>query len=277
MPMINAADSTSLFVSDWGDPTRQPVLLVHAWGLNGDMWSAQVPELAEAGFRPVTYDQRGHGRSGRTPAGYGLDDLADDLAAVICDLELRGLILVGHSMGAQTVIRYLTRHGSERVAGIVLSAPAAPMLLLADDNPGGGTESVFATQRQAMTTDIGAFADATPAADYFGSASRVSPALADWTRRQIIDTPLRVLTETHKAFTRADLRTELATITLPTLILHGSEDKSTPLPMTGKPTAALIPGSRLVVFDGFGHGLYTSVAPRYNAEIISFARSVSLK
>jgi len=274
MPTFTATDNTQLAVSDWGDPACRPVVLVHAWGLNGDMWGAQVPALIDAGLRPVSYDQRGHGRSDRSRGGYDLDGLADDLAAVIGTLDLRGLVLVGHSLGAAVVIRYLSRHGSQRVAGLVISGLVGPALLRRADNPTGVDEAVFEARRAAMAADIGAFVDATPPAEYFGATKTVSAALGDWTRRQIIDTPLRVLLETQRALTRADLRAELAKIELPTLVMHGSADTSAPLELTGRPAAALVPDARLVIFDSAGHGLYTSDAARYNAELIGFARGL---
>jgi pimeloyl-ACP methyl ester carboxylesterase len=270
MPMIRTQDSTELFVSDWGDPACPPVVLIHAWGLNGDMWSAQVPALVAAGMRPVTYDQRGYGRSDRAAAcNYDLDSLADDLAAIIDTRDLRGAALVGHSLGAHVAIRYLSRHPDHSVRKVVLSAPGAPMLRRSDDNEAGIDETVFESSRSAMAADIGAFVDSTSSADYFGIRP-VSPALADWTRRQFVDAPLHVLLETHKTFTRADLRQELTTLQIPTLVLHGSADRSAPLEATGQRTAALIPSCRIVVFDGAGHGLYTSEASRYNEEILGF-------
>jgi non-heme chloroperoxidase len=275
MPMITTIGSANLSVSDWGDPASPSVVFVHGWGLNGDMWSTQVPPLIEAGFRPVTYDQRGCGRSDRPAGGYDLDTLSDDLASVIDTLDLHRPVLVGHSLGAQIAIRYLTRHSSQQAAGLVLSAPATPMPRRADDNPYGADETAFEAHRTAMADDIGAFIDATSPADYFGTTKAISPTLADWTRRQIVDTPLHVLIETHKTFTRADLRAELANVDLPALILQGSADRSAPLEITGRPTAALLPRSRLVVFDEAGHGLYTSEAPRYNAEIIRFAQDLN--
>lgn len=275
MPLITATGSAGLFVSDWGDPLLPSVVFVHGWGLNGDMWTAQVPPLVKAGFRPVTYDQRGCGRSTRVARGYDLDTLADDLACVIDTLGLHDLVLVGHSLGAQVAVHYITRHGSQHAAGLVLSAPVTPMLVRADDNPGGVDETAFEAHRAAMADDVGAFVDATSPADYFGITKAISPALADWTRRQIVDTPLYVLIETHTTFTRADLRAELKDVDLPALILHGRMDRSAPLEITGMPSAALLRRSRLVVFDEAGHGLYTSEAPRYNAEIIRFAQELS--
>lgn len=274
MPMIRTPDSIQLVASDWGDPASPPVVFIHAWGLNGDMWSAQVPALIDAGFRPITYDQRGYGRSDRAAAHrYDLDSLADDLAAVMDAMNLRGAALVGHSLGAHVAVRYLSRHHDNSVRKVLLSAPGAPMLRRSEDNEAGVDEAVFEASREVMAADIGAFVDSTSSADYFGTRP-VSPALADWTRRPFIDAPLHVLLETHKTFTRADLRTELATLKLPTLVLHGSADQSAPIEATGRPTAALIPSSRLVVFEGAGHGLYTSEAPRYNQEIIGFCRDL---
>src|ERR1700722_4969423 len=198
MPFVQTTDGTQLFTSDWGQATAPPVVFAHGWGLNGGMWSAQLPALLEAGLRCVTYDRRGSGRSDRPGCGYDLDTLADDLATVITKLDLSGALLVGHSMGAAEVVRYLTRHGRGRVAGVVLSAPTTSVLARGEDNPDGVDESLFEAARTAMVGDIGAFLAATPASDYFGEAYDVSPALAEWTRRQLIDTPLPVLLETQR-------------------------------------------------------------------------------
>jgi len=275
MPYVRTQDGTQLFFSDWGHPASPLVVFAHAWGLSGDMWNAQLPALLEAGLRCVTYDRRGHGRSDRPRNGYDLDSLADDLAVLLSHLDASGAVLVGHSLGAAEVVRYLSRHGSGRAAGAVLSAPTMPVLLRGPGNPGGVDESLFQASRTAMCADIGAFVAATSASDYFGAGHQTSAGLADWTRRQIIGTPLPVLLETHRAFSRADLRSELSELRLPALVIHGSADRSTPLELTGQRTAALIPGCRLTVFNGAGHGVYASEAARYNAELITFARSLS--
>lgn len=275
MPFVTTRDEARLFFSDWGNPASPPVVFAHAWGLNGDMWNAQLPALLDAGFRCVTYDRRGHGRSDRPRNGYSLDSIADDLADLLSYLDLSGALLVGHSIGAAEVVRYLSRHGSGRTAGAILSAPCAPIMLRSPSNPDGIDESVFQAGRTAMCADIGAFVEATSASDYFGSTREVSEGLADWTRRQVISTPLPVLLETQQAFSQADLRNELSELRLPVLIIHGSADRATPLELTGQRTAALVPASRLVVIDGAGHGVYASDAARYNAELITFAQSLS--
>src|SRR5262249_50705667 len=137
MPFVRTQDGTQLFFSDWGHPAGPLVVFAHAWGLSGDMWNAQLPALLEAGVRCVTYDRRGHGRSARPRNGYDLDSLADDLAVLLSHLDASGAVLVGHSLGAAEVVRYLSRHGSGRAAGAVLSAPTMPVLLRGPGNPGG--------------------------------------------------------------------------------------------------------------------------------------------
>lgn len=269
MASVMSSDGTELFVSDWGAAKSTPVLFAHAWGLSGDMWSAQVPDLIDAGLRCVTFDRRGHGRSGRHRDEYCLDVLADDVAAVVNGLNLEQVILVGHSMGAQEVLRYLSRHGTGHTAGVVLSAPATPMLVRSPDNLEGVEESVLEAQRGALRLDTGAYIDIMSTHDYFGSIE-VSPHIDAWTRRQIIDTPLFVLIETHRTYTRADLRDDLAQLELPTLVIQGEADKSAPVSLTGQPTAALVRGSRLVLIEGAGHGVYASRAKRYNEELIRF-------
>lgn len=270
MPFVTTTDRTQLFVSDWGPAAAPAVVFAHAWGLSGDMWSFQVPGLVDAGFRCVTFDRRGHGRSDRARGGYDLDTLADDLAAIIDTLDLGPAVLVGHSMGAQEVIHYLARHGTRRAAGVVLSGPATPVLLQGPNHPDGIPEPVFEAQREAIRHDIGAFIDTISCQDYFGPV-QVSRHLDAWTRRQIIDTPLYVLLETHRTYTRADLRAPLAAMELPALVIQGDADTSAPLEATGRPTAALLPNSRLAVIDNAGHGVYASQAQHYNQELARFA------
>ena len=126
MPFIETADRTSLFVTEWG--SGPPVVFTHAWGLRSDQWDYQVPVLAAAGMRCVLYDRRGHGRSDQAAAGYDLDSMADDLAAVIEHFGLRDVTLVAHSLGSKEAVRYLARHGDSRVARLVLVAPTTPLM-----------------------------------------------------------------------------------------------------------------------------------------------------
>jgi non-heme chloroperoxidase len=271
VPYIKTADQFSLFYTDY--PGHEPVVFAHAWALNGDMWSYQLTGFMTAGFRCITYDRRGHGRSDRPPTGYDIDTLADDLAAVIEGLDLYGITLIGHSMGTAEVVRYLTRHGAGRIARVVLSGTVTPMLLQGSDNPDGIPDDAVAQVRSVMLRDIGDWMEISGKAEYFYGEHRVSPQLKDWTLNTIAAVPLPILTQTSDAFVRADFRSELAELTLPTLVIHGTADASMPIDLTARKTASLIPDCQFVTIDGAGHGLYLSESPRYNAALLEFITS----
>jgi non-heme chloroperoxidase len=271
VPYIKTAEQFSLFYADY--PGDKPVVFAHAWALNGDMWSYQLTDLMTAGFRCITYDRRGHGRSDRPPTGYDIDTLADDLAAVIEGLDLDGVTLIGHSMGTAEVVRYLTRHGAGRIARVVLSGTVTPMLLQGPDNPDGIPDDAVAQVRSVMLRDIGDWMEISGKAEYFYGEHRVSQQLQDWTLNTISAVPLPILTQTSDAFVRADFRSELTELTLPTLVIHGTADASMPIDLTARKTASLIPDCRLVTIDGAGHGLYLSESQRYNAAVLDFIAS----
>jgi non-heme chloroperoxidase len=272
MPYIETADGTSLFVTEWG--SGAPVVFTHAWGLRSDEWDYQVPALAEAGLRCVLYDRRGHGRSDRPATGYDFDTLADDLAAVIENLDLRDVTLVGHSLGTRELIRYLTRHGDARVARMVLVAPTTPALRRSADNPDGWDPAMIDANYAAVAANVPQWcADFEAVGPYFGSSSGSSPGLVDWTTRMIVDTPLRVLLETLKLNTNVNMTEELRKVGVPTLIVHGDQDASAPLELTGRKTAALIDGAELTVYPRAGHGLYASDHQALNADIVAFIKN----
>ncbi|UQX12285.1 alpha/beta fold hydrolase [Candidatus Mycobacterium methanotrophicum] len=271
MPYIQTAEQFSLFYTDY--PGNEPVVFAHAWALNGDMWGYQLTELMAAGFRCITYDRRGHGRSDRPPTGYDIDTLADDLAALIEQLDLSDITLIGHSMGSGEVVRYLTRHGAGRVARVVLSGTVTPMLLQGPDNPEGIPDELAAQSREVMLRDIGDWMEISGKAEYFYGEHRVSQQLMDWTLNTIAAVPLPILTRTSDAFVRADFRSEFAELTVPTLLIHGTADASMPIDLTARKTVSLIPDCRLMTIDGAGHGLYLSESRRYNAALLEFITS----
>jgi pimeloyl-ACP methyl ester carboxylesterase len=269
MPFIQTADRVSLFVTEWG--SGPPVVFTHAWGLRSDEWAYQVPALADAGHRCVLYDRRGHGRSDRPAAGYDIDTLADDLAGVIDHLGLDDVTLVGHSLGCKEALRYLTRHGDSRIARMILVAPTTPLLRRTADNPDGVDPALIEATYAAVAADVPGWCAAFEAAGpYFGISPGGSPGLVDWTTRMIVDTPSWVLLTTLRVNADVDMRAELAKITIPVLIVHGDADASAPIDLTGRRTAALIAGSRLVVYPGAGHGLYASDHDRLNSDILAF-------
>lgn len=266
MPTHQTTDGTRLFHIDVGD--GPPVLLVHAWSLSSAMWEYQVRALVAAGFRCVAMDRRGHGRSDVPGSGYDLDTLADDLAGLVGDLDLRELTVVAHSMGTCEVTRYLARHGTGRVARAVFLGPMTPYLA-------GAVGEAFV---EGMIADLVAdrprwFHDAAPA--YFatsGTGSWVSQALVDDGVRQILATPLEVQVACLRAFATTDLTADLQAIDLPVLVVHGDADASAPIDITGRPTAQLLPHGRLRLVEGAPHGLYVTARSTLDDEIVAFAR-----
>ncbi|MGA9278408.1 alpha/beta fold hydrolase [Ilumatobacter sp.] len=262
---VRTDDGVDLHVTRWGH--GKPVLLVHAWALSGQMWDHQIPALVDAGHSCIVSDRRGHGRSGLATTGYDLDTLANDLATVIDHFGLDDLALVGHSAGAQEVVRYLALHGEHRVRCAVLSAPMTPCVLQRDDFPLGIPEADFETIRSGWLDDFGAWVhDNTDS--YFGDTT-ISAPLLDQTVRMLMDTPLPIVLETHRTLTRADLRADLARLNVPTTVIHGTLDTSAPIDATGRPTADIVPGARLVEIDGAGHGMYHAHTHLYNEALLA--------
>jgi pimeloyl-ACP methyl ester carboxylesterase len=175
---IMTAQGAALFYRDWG--TGDPILFLAGWTLSSDMWAYQMEPLCRQGFRCIAYDRRAHGRSSDPGRGYDYDTLADDLADVIHVLGLENVTLVAHSFASGEVVRYLSRHGSGRIARVVLVAPAAvPFLLKTDDNPIGIPEPVFEQARDAFLSDFAGWAEA-QAAPYFPRRTSGPAHLGPW-------------------------------------------------------------------------------------------------
>ncbi|HEY2050210.1 MAG TPA: alpha/beta hydrolase [Caulobacteraceae bacterium] len=263
-----ARDGTRLRCCAWGEGA--PVLFLHSWAMQARMWDYQFAALAPHGLRCVGFDRRGHGRSDQPAGGYDYDTFADDLAAVMEAQDLRDVTLVGHSMGAGEAVRYLTRHGSGRVKGIVLLAPTTPLLAQTPDNPAGLPAAAFEAMRTAWRSDFPGWV-AQNTAPFFTPAT--SSALIDWIVRMMLEIPLPVALACNRAVTETDFRAELARIDVPCLVIHGDADASAPLALTGAPTAALIPGSELKIYEGAPHGLMFTHTDRLNADILAFTQA----
>jgi non-heme chloroperoxidase len=265
---IVTRDGTTLFHKDWG--SGRPVLFVSSWGLNADMWAYQMVALSGPEVRCIAFDRRGHGRSSDPGRGYDYDTLADDLATVIEQLELNEITLVGHSMGAGEIVRYLSRHGPSRVARVVLLAPTTPLLLKTADNPDGVDKTVFEQMRAMWRKDFPKwlFDNAQP---FF--VSDTSSQMIQWVGRMLLQSSLKALIDLNVQVTETDFGGELRRVTPPTFIIHGDRDLSAPLGLTGQKTAQLIPGSRLTVYEGAPHGLMFTHMERLNADLLTFVTS----
>ena len=271
MPFIETSDGVALFYRDWG--RGRPIVFLAPWTLHSDWWEYQMAYSVGEGFRCIAYDRRGHGRSVETSDGYEFDTLANDLNALIERLELRDVTLVGQSMGSGEVVRYLSRHGSGRVGRVVLIAPVTPFLLKTADNPDGVDGSNFEKVRQALCTDrpnvITTFAPT-----FFGAPKNpVSAEIMQWWADMALQCSLKVTLDLNHAFTETDFRADLRTIKLPVLIIHGDNDASTPIEITGRKTANLIAGSQLKVYEGAAHGLNITHMDRFNRDLVAFIKN----
>ena len=267
-PAVRTRDGVGLFVRDWGE--GRPVLFVHSWAMNSAMWAYQVADLSDQGLRCVAYDRRGHGRSDVPAGGYDMDTLADDMAAVIEQLDLRDVVLVGHSMGCGEILRYVARHGTERVSRIAFLAPATPFALRAADNPNGAPMAYFEQMWAAWAKDFPRWVEENKGPFF---TPQTSPQMVDWLIRMLEETPTPVAIATSRAMVTTDLRGDLGRIDRPTLILHGDKDASAPLELTGRPTAAGIRGAVLKVYPGAPHGLFVTHMDEVNRDLLAFTRT----
>jgi non-heme chloroperoxidase len=262
-----------LHYQDYGK--GKPVILIHGWPLSGDMWEYQINDLVEAGYRVITYDRRGFGKSFHPWDGYDYDTMTDDLKALIDHLNLRDITLVGFSMGGGEVVRYFSRHGGKDVIKAVLISSITPYLLKTDDNPDGVPQDVFDDMAMKMQDDrIGFLEDF--GKTFFGVtmfSKPVSEPLLDYYRMLCSVASPRATLMCAKAFSSTDFRTEMKTVNVPTLIIHGDEDETVPIDPTGKEAAKVIPDSQLIVYPGAAHGLFYTEKARLNADLIEFLNS----
>jgi pimeloyl-ACP methyl ester carboxylesterase len=268
MSSLETRDGTRLHYNDWG--TGKPVVFLSSAWLSSEMWEHQAQELTERGLRCIAYDRRGHGRSDWPWNGYDYDTLADDLAALVERLDLREVTLVAHSMGGGEAVRYLSRHGSGRVARIALVAATAPFPMQTADNPEGVpkslAEGVVAERRHDRAKW---FAD--NAVPFLGTGGiPVSPEYRQWLVQMCMQCSPRATSEVFRTAFGTDLRTEMRAITVPTLIVHGDADAFAPFLLCGKRSAQIVSHSRLVVYEGAGHGLFVTHRDRLNADLFAF-------
>jgi non-heme chloroperoxidase len=272
MPYFTSHDGAELFYRRWGDGA--PIVLAHAWALNADAWQPQMIALSERGFSCIAFDRRGHGRSDDPGAGYDLDSLADDLNALVERLDLTEITLVGHSIGAQESVRYLTRHGDRRVARLVLIAPSLPYLLRTADNPDGPNDpgTLEAWREMWKTHYVEWLAQALPP----NFAHDVAPQRLAQAMHTMLQCTVQAAIGTNIASNEADQRAELRRVAVPTLILQGDNDASCPLDVTGRKVEALICGSRLKIYPGGLHAIIASHAREVVDDISNFIATRAL-
>jgi pimeloyl-ACP methyl ester carboxylesterase len=263
--------NTSLHVDDTGGAGR-PVVLIHGWPLSSGSWSSQVPVLREAGYRVVTYDRRGFGRSDRPLTGYTYDTLAEDLHAVLAELDLRDVTLVGFSMGGGEVARYLGDYGRLRLRSVVFAASVTPYLLRTPGNREGPTRPTEVARRVAsLAAGRDAFYDRFVTAMFSADGEDRATAAQ---RRETLEMCRRAARlpalECLAAFAGTDFRDDLRRAGVPTLVLHGDADAVVPFAGSGARTHAAVPGSTLVVLRDAPHGCHISHSDAFNDALLQF-------
>ncbi|MEU2177967.1 alpha/beta hydrolase [Nocardia sp. NPDC019219] len=273
MPTITTTDGVEIYYRDWG--SGRPVVFSHGWPLNGDAWDNQMHLVASHGCRAVAHDRRGHGRSGDVWDGHDMDHYADDLAAVLNELDIKDAILVGHSTGGGEVTRYLSRHGTSRVAKAVLLGAVPPLMLRTDANPEGTPIQAFDDIRAGVAADRSQFWKDLSVPFYGANraGAEVSQGLRDHFWLMGMQVGLKAALDCVKAFSETDFTAELPSIDIPVLVAHGDDDQIVPLAAAGAKTAELLPRARLKVYPGAPHGLCGAYEKAFDADLLDFVQN----
>ncbi len=252
----------------------KPVVLIHGWPLSHASWEHQLAELPKHGLRVIAYDRRGFGASSKPWDGYDYDHFADDLKAVLDTLDLEDVTLVGFSMGGGEVVRYMSRHGGARIGRCVLVSAVTPYLLKTEDNPEGVTAEMVEAKKSGVMKDRPAFlAEFCKKFYSVGVLSKpVSEETRWWTASLAYPASPKATVDCIDAFSRTDFRNDLKAIKVPTLIIHGSDDQTVPLAISGARTAQLLPHAEYHVYDGAPHGLNVTHKEELNADLVRFIK-----
>ena len=272
MSTIASKDGTEIYYKEWGE--GPVVTLSHGWPLNSDAWDGQMLFLAQNAYRVVAHDRRGHGRSSQASSGNDMNGYADDLAAIIEALDLRNATLVGHSTGGGEVTRYIGRHGSKRVAKVVLIAAVPPIMLKTPANPEGLPMEVFDGLRAGLVKDRSQFYRDL-AIQFYGAnrpGAKVSQGTLDQFWLWSMQAGLKNAYESIKAFSETDFTEDLKKIDVPALVLHGEDDQIVPVKDSAKKSAKLIKGAKEIYYPGAPHGITVTHQDQVNFDLLEFLR-----
>ncbi|WP_028660848.1 alpha/beta fold hydrolase [Nocardioides insulae] len=274
MPYVTTDDGAQIFYKDWGTDGT-PVVLSHGWPLNSDAWEATALFLAEHGHRAIAHDRRGHGRSSQTWHGNEMDTYADDLACLMDGLGLEEATLIGHSTGGGEIVHYVGRHGTARVAKLVLVGAVPPLMVRTADNPEGLPIEVFDEIRAGERANRAQLYRDLADGPFFGHNRRgdVAQGLRDAFWLQGMACGHRAAYECIAAFSATDFRPDLEKIDVPTLVIHGDDDQIVPIDVGGRRSAAMIDGAELRVYTGSGHAIPDTDRERLHADLLAFIHS----
>jgi len=268
MPTITAKDGAQIFYKDWG--SGQPVVFSHGWPLNADAWDEQLFFFASNGYRAIAHDRRGHGRSTQMWTGNDMDTYADDLASLVEALDLTNAIHIGHSTGGGEVTRYIGRHGTKRVAKVVLVDAVTPGLV----KPGGLMIKLFDDMRAGVFADVSQFWEDFSQPFYGANrpGSNIPKGILDRFWLLSMQCSLVAAYDCIKAFSESDFTDDLGKFDMPTMIIHGDDDQIVPIDTGGNQTAKILKDATYKVYKGAPHGLMATHQKEFNADLLEFAR-----
>lgn len=274
MSTFTTRDGTQIYYKDWG--TGPVVSFSHGWPLNSDAWEAQMFHLASNGYRCIAHDRRGHGRSSQPWSGNDMNTYADDLNELFTALDLKGVMMVGHSTGGGEVARYIGRHGSKRVSKAVLMGAVPPIMVKSATNPGGLPIEVFDGFRKAYLANRSQFFLDVASGPFFGfnrPGAKVSQGMIQSWWSQGMMTGHKNAYDCIQAFSETDFTQDLKKFDIPTLIIHGDDDQIVPIGGSALLSAKLVRGAALKVYAGGAHSLGDTSKEQLNADLLAFART----
>ncbi len=259
-----------LYYEDHG--SGQPVVLIHGYPLDGSSWEKQTQALLESGYRVITYDRRGSGKSSQPTVGYDYDTFAADLKVLLDTLDLSQVVLVGFSMGSGEVARYIGNYGSTRIAKAVFLGSLQPFLLQTDDNPTGVPQEVFDGLLEATKADRFAFFTG-----FYQNFYNLDENLGSRVSQEVVDASQSIATGSSFYSSVADqptwltdFRGDIPKIDVPALIVHGTVDRILPIDSTGRVFAKSLPSAEYVEIEGAPHGMLWTHHAEVNAVLLAF-------
>ncbi|WP_069660594.1 alpha/beta fold hydrolase [Arcticibacter eurypsychrophilus] len=271
----NDGTGVKLFYHDIGQ--GKPVVFIHGWPVNSHMWEYQLAELPKYGLRCIAYDRRGFGKSDQPFTGYDYDTLTDDLKALLEELDLNDVTLVGFSMAGGEVVRYCSKYDSARVSKIVLVSSVVPYMLLTEDNPDGIPSEMVHQITDGLNKDHPGFLMEF-FKQFFGVSLLSHPAsqgILDSSLMLAMQALLKGTIDCVHSFAETDFREEIKHISTPALIIHGNADQIVPIKVTSDETAKLLPNAQYIVYESEPHGLYYTSKDRLNKDLIEFINGIS--
>ena len=279
MPFITTRDSTQIFYKDWGPKDAQPIVFHHGWPLSGDDWDNQMMFFLQHGFRVIAHDRRGHGRSEQVSEGHDMDHYADDVSDLVTQLDLRDAVHIGHSTGGGEATRYVARAEPGRVSKLVLIGAIPPLMLKTDANPEGLPLEAFDGYRHAVATNRAQLYLDIPTGPFYGynrPGAQVSEGIIrNWFRQGMMGS-IKAQYDCVRAFSETDFTSDLRSIEVPVLQLHGEDDQVVPYEISAPLAHKLLKNSILKNYPGLPHGCMTTHPEIINHDILAFVHDEQL-